>query len=72
VSNSIHAVLIKKKSHSEDTGFNPCISKDIKFDEKSASLVVKDNGDGFNEYNRKYFTHLDDRNPEKEKLKFHP
>ena len=40
--------------------------------EKSASLVVKDNGDGFNEYNRKYCTYLDDRNPEKERMKFHP
>jgi hypothetical protein len=71
VSNSIHAVLIKKSllGHND---FKPCVEFKVKIGESRITLEVSDNGDGFNDLNRIYFTSLDSRNVEKEKLHFHP
>ena len=71
VSNSIHAVLIKKslRGHSD---FNPGVEFKVKRSESHITLEVRDNGDGFTDLNRMYFTSLDSRNVEKEKLHFHP
>lgn len=71
VSNSIHAVLIKKSSRG-DNDFKPCVEFKVKRGESHIALEVGDNGDGFNDLNRQYFTSLDSRNVEKEKLRFHP
>ena len=71
VSNSIHAVLIKK-SLLVHNDFKPCVEFKVKIGESRITLEVSDNGDGFNDLNRIYFTSLDSRNVEKEKLHFHP
>lgn len=42
------------------------------FDEIQCKIELTDNGEGFNEKNRKYFEELDKKNSEKEKLNFHP
>lgn len=71
VSNSIHSALIKQ---SKDAGnsFIPQTEIEILFEEKNAKIIVKDNGEGFNELNRKYFTHLDSQNSEKQELNLKP
>jgi hypothetical protein len=69
VSNAIHASLIKK---SIDEKLKPCVRVEIVIDENQCIILVNDNGEGFNELNSSHFTHLDRRNPEKEKLRLHP
>ena len=69
ISNSIHAVLIRQ---SKEKNFTPSINLDISYDDNQCKIVLKDNGEGFNENNSLYFEELDKRNPEKERLKFHP
>ena len=73
VSNAIHATIIRNMNEN-DPKYNPNvkISVDIDGDKKNIVIVVKDNGDGFTEINRKYFTHLDTKNHQKEKLNLHP
>lgn len=71
VSNAIHAVLIKYKNKVDDS-YKPHVLFSSEHGEDGFLITVKDNGDGFNEINRKYFTHLDSRNNEKEKFNFHP
>lgn len=71
VSNAIHAVIIRKKTINKED-FIPTIKLNIEYSDKSVKLILSDNGDGFTESNRKYFTHLDSRNPEKERLHLHP
>ena len=71
VSNSIHAVLIRKflRGHND---FKPCVEFKVSKSESRITLEVSDNGDGFNDLNRNCFTSLDSKNIEKEKLRFHP
>jgi hypothetical protein len=71
VSNSIHAVLIKKSLRGSND-FNPMVEFKVKTGESRLDIHVSDNGDGFNDLNRTCFTSLDSRNAEKEKLRFHP
>lgn len=71
VSNSIHAVMIRKHLRRQ-LNYKPKVEFSVVCDDSGYRLTIKDNGDGFNELNRKYFTHLDSRNSEKENLKFHP
>jgi hypothetical protein len=71
VSNAIHATLIRGV-HETSPSFVPTVKVEIKQDEKSVEIAVIDNGDGFTEHNRKHFTHLDTRNPQKEALHLHP
>ena len=71
VSNSIHAVLIKQSLRSPND-FNPLVEFKVKRSESRMDIYVSDNGDGFNDLNKTYFTSLDSRNSEKEKLRFHP
>lgn len=71
VSNAIHAVLIRDK-HEKDPQYQPHVYVTIVQEENKISIDVKDNGEGFNNLNRKYFTHLDTKNPQKEELHFHP
>jgi len=70
VSNAIHATIIRRKH--EGDGFSPNVSLCIHTDEKEATIHVRDNGEGFTDHNRKSFTHLDYRNPEKQELNLHP
>jgi nitrogen fixation/metabolism regulation signal transduction histidine kinase len=58
VSNSIHAVLIRKSLHGQ-SDFNPCVEFKVKRSESHIALEVGDNGEGFNDLNRTYFTSLD-------------
>lgn len=69
ISNAIHAVLIRK---SKEVNYTPELNLDITFDESQYKIELTDNGEGFNEKNRKYFEELDKKNPEKERLNFHP
>lgn len=69
ISNAIHAVLIRE---SKEKNYIPELNLDVVFDETQCKIELTDNGEGFNEKNRKYFEELDKKNPEKEKLNFHP
>ena len=69
ISNAIHAVLIRE---SKEKSYIPELNLDVVFDETQCKIELTDNGEGFNERNRKYFEELDKKNPEKEKLNFHP
>lgn len=71
VSNSIHAVIIKSQSDTA-TDYLPFVKIRISSKENHYEITVIDNGDGFNKQNRKYFTHLDTKNIQKERLNFHP
>lgn len=63
ISNAVHAVLIRQSKE---------VDLDITFDDTLCKIELTDNGEGFNEKNRKYFEELDQKNPEKEKHNFHP
>lgn len=69
ISNAIHAVLIRKD---KEAGFIPELNLAITFDDKECKIELTDNGEGFNKKNQKYFEELDKKNPEKERLHFHP
>lgn len=69
ISNAIHAVLIRK---SKEGDYIPELNLSIAVDDSQCKIELTDNGEGFNERNRKYFEELDKINPEKEKLNFHP
>lgn len=71
VSNAIHATMIQDKLQG-DPQYQPRVDLIIDYEESRVEIVVKDNGEGFTDLNRKYFTHLDTRNPQKENLNFHP
>ncbi|OGR01658.1 MAG: hypothetical protein A2511_09685 [Deltaproteobacteria bacterium RIFOXYD12_FULL_50_9] len=71
VSNAIHAAIIRDKNENHPQ-YQPQVEVIIDKDEDHVEIVVKDNGEGFTDINRKYFTHLDTRNPQKEILHFHP
>lgn len=71
VSNSIHAAIIRK-CRSDQKAFVPKIEVKMEIRENDAEITVVDNGEGFNEFNRRIFTHLDMRNSEKERLNLHP
>lgn len=70
ISNSLHALIIRKKKESNFT--QPEITLDIVANEDQCEIVLTDNGEGFTPFNAKYFNELDLRNPEKEQNKFHP
>lgn len=69
ISNAIHAVLIR---NSKEEYYLPELTLKITFDNSLCKIELTDNGEGFNEKNQKYFEELDKKNPEKEKLNFHP
>lgn len=69
ISNSIHAVLIRK---SKEQNYTPEVRLNILFDDDKCQIELKDNGEGFTENNIKYFDELDAKNKEKELLNFHP
>lgn len=69
ISNAIHAVLIRQNKEAD---FSPKLNLIITFDDKECKIELTDNGEGFNEENQKYFEELDKKNPEKERLHFHP
>ncbi len=71
VSNAIHATIIRDK-HESDPQYTPQVEVSIDLGENAVEIVIIDNGEGFTELNRKFFTHLDTRNPQKEELHFHP
>lgn len=69
ISNAIHAVLIRE---SKEKDYVPELNLDVVFDETQCKIELTDNGEGFNERNQKFFEELDKKNPEKERLNFHP
>ncbi len=71
VSNAIHATVIRANQEN-NPHYTPTIDVVIDFRENNCEIVVTDNGEGFTNLNRKYFTHLDTKNPQKEELNFHP
>ena len=73
ISNSIHAVLIRKKKELDSgIAYSPEINLTMTIREKNCTIVLEDNGEGFTDKNTKYFDELDVRNEEKESLNFHP
>ncbi len=71
VSNSIHATIIRK-SKEQQGNYTPKVIISFDVNDISVDITLEDNGDGFNDFNRRYFTHLDMKNPEKERLNLHP
>ncbi|MBS7808387.1 ATP-binding protein [Variovorax sp. PCZ-1] len=71
VSNSIHAALIKT-SLQTSKDFKPLVRFTVKRQHGALEICIEDNGEGFHDRNRAYFTSLDSKNTEKEKLNFHP
>lgn len=71
VSNAIHATIIRENNEN-NSKYQPKVEVKINKNTNDITIEVKDNGEGFTEHNRKYFTHLDRRNPQKDKLHFHP
>lgn len=73
LSNSIQAVLIRKKKE-KDAGkeYLPEIKLQMIVREKNCTINLEDNGEGFTEINTKCFDELDKKNEEKEKFNFHP
>jgi hypothetical protein len=71
VSNSIHATIIRKSKEFQNN-YKPKVEILFNVNETSVNITLNDNGEGFNELNRRYFTHLDLQNPEKDKLNLHP
>ncbi len=69
VSNSIHSVILNSKNIKEQS-LN--IELNITRDEKSITLKVIDNGEGFTETNFKYFSELDSQNSNKVDANFKP
>lgn len=69
ISNSLHAVLIRQN---KELAFVPRISLEIEYSENMCSLILRDNGEGFNKKNSQYFEKLDVKNQEKERMNFHP
>ena len=69
VSNSIHAVLIRKD---KEQNFNPKVILKITYSDDKCEITLKDNGEGFTKVNSECFERLDRRNPEKEQHNFHP
>ena len=57
VSNAIHAVMIRKKLSPQE-GYIPRVEFTVVTKDASLDIVLKDNGEGFNELNCHYFTHL--------------
>lgn len=73
VSNSIQAVLIrKKKEKNNSTDYVPELTLEISYSEKQCSIELRDNGEGFTEINSQCFDELDKKNAEKEKYHYHP
>mgnify|MGYP000352720871 CR=1 FL=1 len=52
ISNAIHAVLIRE---SKEKDYVPELNLNVVFDEIQCKIELTDNGEGFNEKNRKYF-----------------
>ncbi len=71
MSNSIHSTLIRQSKEDERNYF-PKVEITINIEEELTNIVIEDNGEGFTELNRKYFSHLDLRNDEKIKFHLHP
>lgn len=71
VSNSIHTTIIRKNKERKGD-YKPNVNISIDANETNVTITLIDNGDGFNELNSRFFTHLDLKNPEKEKLNLHP
>ncbi len=71
VSNAIHATIIRLKNEAI-IHFQPKVEISFLVEENNVKIVVKDNGEGFTPLNRKFFTHLDAQNFQKEQLCFYP
>lgn len=69
ISNSLHSIIIKQEYNKM---FSPCLSLFVKLTDKECNITVIDNGEGFTSINSEYFSKLDEKNPVKEKFKFHP
>lgn len=70
ISNSIHAVLIRKSK--ENNFKTPHLDLSIVFNGDSCKIVLRDNGEGFTKNNQECFEELDRRNRDKMKMHFHP
>lgn len=73
VSNAIHATMIKKNHEKKET-YQPSIEVKINFDDnqQKGEIIIKDNGEGFNQVNSHYFSLIDKQNPNKQELNLHP
>ncbi|EFW37910.1 ATP-binding protein [Treponema phagedenis] len=69
VSNAIHAAVIRLN---KEQNITPTVKIKISIDKDSAEILIEDNGEGFTNFNRKCFTHLDYINVEKQKYHFFP
>lgn len=73
LSNSIQAVLIRKKKEKDKGGsYSPEIKLTMTLREKRCTISLEDNGEGFTEINTECFDELDKKNTEKERFNFHP
>ncbi len=70
VANAIHAAILRQNK--EKNFDNPKVSLSIEREDKNIKIIIQDNGEGFTQENRRYFSSLDLKNKEKEKLKLNP
>lgn len=72
ISNSIHAVLIRKSKENIEAHYKPELKLNINLNDEECRITLRDNGEGFTDENRKNFVELDRINKEKENFGFHP
>ena len=71
IANAIHSTVIRQQTEN-NADYTPIVDITIDNTEKNIKITVKDNGNGFTESNRKYFSQLDFQNKEKIEHNFFP
>ena len=71
IANAIHSTIIRQNTE-ENNKYQPYVDIFIDRTKENIQIIIKDNGIGFTEENRKYFSQLDYQNKEKIKYKFFP
>ncbi len=73
ISNSIHAVVIRKDKEKENgVSYTPELTLTMTLRDADCSIILRDNGEGFTKVNSDCFEELDSKNAEKVKYNFHP
>lgn len=71
IANAIHSTVIRQKIENNNK-YKPFIDISIDRTKDNIQIIVKDNGMGFTEENRKYFSQLDYQNQDKIQCNFFP
>lgn len=71
IANAIHSTIIRQNTE-ENNEYQPFVDIFIDRTKDNIKIIVKDNGIGFTEENRKYFSQLDYQNQDKIQYNFFP